>query len=77
MGIIDASEDIVTRTFESESFDSLLADLATEIEFRNYRVTRIYDIDNIFDQPERGSAPRSPSNATRSSSSATSEAARS
>ena len=54
MGTIDASEDIVTRTFESESFDSLLDDLAREIEFRNYRVTRIYDIDNIFEQPERG-----------------------
>ena len=49
-----AGADIVTRTFESESFDSLLDDLTREIEFRNYRVTRIYDIDNIFEQPERG-----------------------
>lgn len=54
MGTIDASEDIVTRTFESESFESLLDDLSREIEFHNYRVTRIYDIDNIFAQPERG-----------------------
>lgn len=54
MGTIDVREDIVTRTFESESFDSLLDDLAKEIEVRNYRVTRIYDIDNIFEQPERG-----------------------
>ena len=77
MRTIDAGEDIVTRTFEYESFDELLDDLAKEIEVRNYRVTRIYDIDNIFEQPERGSTPRSTSNATRSSSSATSEAARS
>lgn len=54
MRTIDAGEDIVTRTFEYESFDELLDDLAKEIEFRNYRVTRIYDIDNIFEQPERG-----------------------
>jgi uncharacterized protein (DUF302 family) len=51
---LTASEDIVTRTFESESFELLLDDLTREIEFRNYRVTRIYDIDNIFEQPERG-----------------------
>ena len=54
MRIIDAGEDIVTRTFEYESFDELLDDLAKEIEVRNYRVTRIYDIDNIFEQTERG-----------------------
>ena len=54
MRTIDVGEDIVTRTFEYESFDELLDDLAKEIEVRNYRVTRIYDIDNIFEQPERG-----------------------
>ena len=54
MRTIDAGENIVTRTFESESFDSLLDDLVREIEIHNYRVTRIYDIDNIFEQPERG-----------------------
>ena len=53
MRTIDAGEDIVIRTFESESFDSLLDDLTKEIEVRNYRVTRIYDIDNIFEQTER------------------------
>ena len=36
-----------------EGFDALLDDLAKEIEVRNYRVTRIYDIDNIFEQTER------------------------
>ena len=54
MRTIDAGEDIVTRTFAYESFDELLDDLAKEIEIRNYRVTRIYDIDNILEQPERG-----------------------
>lgn len=54
MRTIDVGEDIVTRTFEYESFDELFDDLAKEIEVRNYRVTRIYDIDNIFEQPERG-----------------------
>ena len=53
MRTIDAGEDIVTRTFESESFDELLEDLTKEIEVHNYRVTRIYDIDNIFEQTER------------------------
>ena len=46
--------DIVTKSFEIENFDDLLNDLITEIEIRNYRVTRIYDIDNILEQTERG-----------------------
>ena len=53
MRTINVGEDIVTRTFEPESFDELLDDLTKEIEVRNYRVTRIYDIDNIFEQTER------------------------
>ena len=31
----------------------MLDDLTKEIEVHNYRVTRIYDIDNIFEQTER------------------------
>ena len=50
---INVAEDIVTRSVEPESFDELLDDLTKEIEVRNYRVTRIYDIDNIFEQTER------------------------
>ena len=53
MRTINVGEDIVTRTFEPDSFDSLLEDLTKEIEVHNYRITRIYDIDNIFDQTER------------------------
>ena len=51
--IINIGEDIVTRAYEPESFESLLDDLAKEVELRNYRVTRIYDIDNIHEQAER------------------------
>ena len=53
MRAINVGEDIVTKTFEPESFDSLLDDLTKEIEVHNYRITRIYDIDNIFEQTER------------------------
>ena len=53
MRTINVGEDIVTRAFEPESFDTLLEDLTKEIEVHNYRVTRIYDIDNIFEQTER------------------------
>ena len=46
--------DIVTKSFEVEDFDDLLNDLISEIEVRNYRVTRINHIDNVLDQKERG-----------------------
>ena len=48
------SEDIVSKEFQGENFDVLLDDLVTEIKTRNYRVTRIYDIDNIYDRLEQG-----------------------
>ena len=46
--------DIVTKSFEAEDFDELLSDLVSEIEVRNYRITRINHIDNVLDQEERG-----------------------
>ena len=46
--------DIVTRSVEIEDFDDLLNDLISEIEARNYRVTRINHIDNVLEQKERG-----------------------
>ena len=46
--------DIVTRSFEAKNFDDLLSDLVSEIEVRNYRITRINHIDNVLDQQERG-----------------------
>ena len=46
--------DVVTRSFAAEDFDELVQDIVSEIEVRNYRVTRIYDIDNVLEQTERG-----------------------
>lgn len=51
---MNVRDDIVTVAFEPDSFDELLIDLVKEIELRNYRVTRVYDIDNILEQTERG-----------------------
>ena len=51
---MNISEDIVSREFQGEDFNVLLDDLVTEIGARNYRVTRIYDIDNIYDRLEQG-----------------------
>lgn len=48
------SEDIVRRKFQAVNFDVLLEDLVIEIKTRNYRVTRIYDIDNIYDRQQEG-----------------------
>lgn len=46
--------DVVTKSYEIDDFDDLLNDLVTEIEVRNYRVTRINHIDNVLEQKERG-----------------------
>lgn len=50
--IID--EDVVTKSYGVDDFDDLLNDLISEIEVRNYRVTRINHIDNVLSQKERG-----------------------
>ncbi len=50
---MNVTEDIVSREY-NEEFEVLLDDLVSEIEVRNYRVTRIYDIDNIHDRLEDG-----------------------
>lgn len=47
-------EDVVTRSYDVDDFESLLNDLVSEIELRNYRVTRINHIDNVLEQKERG-----------------------
>lgn len=51
---MNINDDIVTRSFEAEDFDELLSDLLSEIEVRNYRITRINHIDNVLAQEERG-----------------------
>ena len=47
-------EDVVTRRYDVSDFDEFLDDLVSEIEVRNYRVTRINHIDNVLEQKERG-----------------------
>lgn len=44
MGI---SSDIETVEFEDKDFDDLLDDLLKEIEFKNYRIFKIANVDNI------------------------------
>ncbi|MFC1664805.1 DUF302 domain-containing protein [Pseudomonadota bacterium] len=43
-------QDIVVRQFEDVEFVELVDDLSREIKQRNYRVTRINNIDNIHDR---------------------------
>ena len=52
--IVNANQDIVDKTYPAENFPELLDDLITEIEARNYRVTRINNIDNIYQRQEAG-----------------------
>ena len=45
---MDISEDIVTRNFSGMSFDEVLEYLVQEVKDRNYLITRINNIDNIY-----------------------------
>ena len=51
---MNVNQDILDRQYPSENFDALLDDLVIEIKTRNYRVTRINHIDNIYDRLEAG-----------------------
>ena len=51
---MNVKQDIVDREFPDIGFDVLLDDLLTELKARNYRVTRINHIDNIYDRVEAG-----------------------
>ena len=51
---MNANQDIVDREYTAGNFDELLDDLLTEIEARNYRVTRVNNIDNIYDRRQAG-----------------------
>ena len=51
---VNANQDIVKRRYATDDFDQLLGDLVKEIEARNYRITRVNHIDNIFDRQEAG-----------------------
>ena len=49
---MEITRDIVTRSLHDIEFDELLEDLVKEIELRNYRVTRVYNFDNIKERKE-------------------------
>lgn len=51
---MNTQDDIVDRQIQTESFDGLLDDLVREIEALNYRVTRVYHIDNVYERREAG-----------------------
>lgn len=47
-------EDVVTQSYDADDFDVLLRSLIIEIQVRNYRVTRVNNIDNVLTDTERG-----------------------
>ena len=47
---MEISEDIVTKNFSGMNFDEVLEYLVHEIKDRNYRITRINNIDNIHER---------------------------
>ncbi len=51
---MNVNQDIVKRSYPTDHFDQFLEDFITEIEARNYRITRVNHIDNIFDREEAG-----------------------
>ena len=51
---MNVNQDIVSKNYQTENFDELLDDLVSEINARNYRVTRINHIDNIYARREAG-----------------------
>ncbi len=44
---MNINSDIVTTRFQDVGFDELLEDLTKEVEFKNYLITRIVNVDNI------------------------------
>ena len=51
---MNVNQDIVKRSYPTYHFDQFLEDFLTEIQARNYRITRVNHIDNIFDRQEAG-----------------------
>ena len=51
---MNVNQDIVRRSYPTDHFDQFLEDFITEIQARNYRITRVNHIDNIFDREEAG-----------------------
>ena len=51
---MNVNQDIVKSSYPTDHFDQFLEDFLTEIQARNYRITRVNHIDNIFDREEAG-----------------------
>ena len=51
---MNVNQDIVKRSYPTDHFDQFLEYFITEIQARNYRITRVNHIDNIFDREEAG-----------------------
>ncbi len=51
---MNVNQDIIERSYVTDDFDLLLGDLLVEIETRNYLITRINHIDNIFERQKEG-----------------------
>jgi len=47
------SRDIVSRNYPADDFAGLVDDLVTEIEMRNYLITRVNNIDNILTREQQ------------------------
>ena len=51
---MNVNQDIIERRYVTDDFDLMLGDLLVEIETRNYLITRINHIDNIFERQKEG-----------------------
>jgi hypothetical protein len=51
---VNIDEDVVTQSYDVDDFDVFMRGLIIEIEVRNYRLTRINNIDNVLSDTERG-----------------------
>lgn len=49
---MNIDRDIIRREYRAKDFEELLEDLVQEIKLRNYRITRINNIDNIHDREQ-------------------------
>ena len=53
---MDIQQDVVEAVVDSVSPEDVLDDLLGELKVRNYRISRINSIDNIFEREESSSS---------------------
>lgn len=51
---MDVDKDIVTYVFENADFAEILENITKEVQLKNYRVTKITNVDNIFEREKQG-----------------------